>query len=358
MAIIVSKGTGKGQRVKASAFSDEAKIQAYIHDNPESIPLDEIDEDIRLLTVAREVRTESGPIDVVGIDSQGNVYLIETKLFKNPDKRKIIAQVLDYGAALWSARNPVDEFIRVVDEQVMKAHGVTLSEKTREFFELSDEGNLDLIRNIRRNVGEGIFRFVILLDVVDRRLKDLVRYLNQNSQFDIYAVEMKRYQHEGYEIIVPRLTGAEVRKEPDSRAGGTRRHWDKASVLQDFRDKLADRAEVLERIYAFAVESADRVTFGTGSYGSFSVFFDRLSVKSLFTVSADGRLSFNFEWVGRDNPDTVEELKRRIEELGFAVPRDFRRLRPGYPLEIWGPKAGAFIEMMKRWVGEGDSPVR
>lgn len=41
-------------------------------------------------------------IDAVALDQNGDIYLIETKLYKNPDKRQVIAQVLDYGASLWT----------------------------------------------------------------------------------------------------------------------------------------------------------------------------------------------------------------------------------------------------------------
>jgi hypothetical protein len=66
---------------------------------------------LRLLILAREFPTVSGPIDALGIDQDGNIYVIETKLAKNPDKRYVLAQVLDYGAALWRTYENGDEFI-------------------------------------------------------------------------------------------------------------------------------------------------------------------------------------------------------------------------------------------------------
>lgn len=77
-------------------------MQNYIQENPEALPVYEIREDIRLFIIAREFPTKSGPIDALGIDKDGEVYIIETKLYKNPDKRLVVAQVLDYGAAVWA----------------------------------------------------------------------------------------------------------------------------------------------------------------------------------------------------------------------------------------------------------------
>jgi len=101
MAIIISKGGKNAKKIEKSNFEREDYLQKYIYDNPESIPLYDIKDDIHLLILVREFSTESGPIDAIGIDADGNIYLIETKLYKNPDKRTVVAQVLDYGASLW-----------------------------------------------------------------------------------------------------------------------------------------------------------------------------------------------------------------------------------------------------------------
>src|SRR2546430_256151 len=102
MTIVVTKPGMKARRVAPSAVAIESDLQTYIAANPECLPMDDIDEDVRLFVAMREYPTASGPIDAVALDQNGNVYLIETKLFKNADKRRVIAQVLDYGAALWS----------------------------------------------------------------------------------------------------------------------------------------------------------------------------------------------------------------------------------------------------------------
>ena len=51
------------------------------------------------------------------------------------------------------------------------------------------------------------------MNKLDSRLKDLIRYLNQNSKFDIYGIELEYYKFEQYENVIPKLYGAEVKKE-------------------------------------------------------------------------------------------------------------------------------------------------
>src|SRR4030042_3111538 len=118
MAIIISKNGKDAVKVDKSDFQLEDKLQQYIYDNPESIPLYDIKEDIRLLILAREFSTKSGPIDALGVDKDGEIYLIETKLYKNPDKRTVVAQVLDYGASLWSSHKDFDDFMEKLIEKV------------------------------------------------------------------------------------------------------------------------------------------------------------------------------------------------------------------------------------------------
>ncbi|MBI5358213.1 hypothetical protein HZB69_01115 [Candidatus Amesbacteria bacterium] len=66
MAIIISKnGKGAVKLDKSSLVED--RLQQYIYDNPESIPLYDLKEDIRLLMLTREFATSSGPIDALGI---------------------------------------------------------------------------------------------------------------------------------------------------------------------------------------------------------------------------------------------------------------------------------------------------
>jgi hypothetical protein len=67
------------------------------------------------------------------------------------------------------------------------------------------------------NLNGGNFKFVVLMDTMHDQLKDLILYMNQNSKFDIYGVEVEYYKHEEYEIIIPKLFGAEVKKDVASK---------------------------------------------------------------------------------------------------------------------------------------------
>ena len=92
----------------------------------------EIDEDIRVLILMREFPTNSGPIDALGVDANGNIYIVETKLYKNPDKRGCSA-----GVGLWCRNMGLLQRLYGVltrlDIGTNKKFGVSVNEKIRDF---------------------------------------------------------------------------------------------------------------------------------------------------------------------------------------------------------------------------------
>lgn len=211
MAIIISKNNKDAQKLDPLDFGLEAEMQEYIYDNPNVIPLYDIKANIRLFVAAREFATKSGPIDALGFDQDGNIYVVETKLYRNPDKRTVVAQALDYGASLWRHSTDFDNFIELLNRHTSKQFGVIFQQKYAEFFDKEDI--TDSLVAIKDNLNSGNIKFVIMMDTLHDQLKDLIVYVNQNSQFDIYAVELEYYKHAEFEIIIPKLFGDEVKKE-------------------------------------------------------------------------------------------------------------------------------------------------
>ncbi len=211
MAIIISKNGEDAQKIDETKFGLEDKLQEYVKNNPDIVPIYEISEDSRLLVIAREFSTNSGPIDALGLDQDGNIYVIETKLYKNPDKRTVLAQALDYGASLWRHSGDSTNFIAELNKSSQKYFNVSLNEKLIDFFGIDE--SVSLAESIAANLTKGNIKFVILMDSVDDRLKDLITYVNQNSRFDVYAVELEYYKYNEFEIVIPKLYGSEVKKQ-------------------------------------------------------------------------------------------------------------------------------------------------
>ncbi len=308
MSIIISKKGQTAERLDKSDFEKEDYLQNYIHKNPESIPVYEIEENKKLFVVKREFETNSGPIDALAVDKDGDIYIIETKLFKNPDKRTVVAQALDYGSALWRHLNDFGEFVNILDNECQKNFSKDYKEKITEFFGLGEEQAEMQLEAMKRNLSDGNLKFVILMDSIDARLKDLIVYVNQNSQFDIYAVQLEYYKFNDYEIMIPKIFGVEVKKSiRGTSSGGQRRKWNEHDFIIQAKEKLGGDSKKVIELYHFLKEKADKINWGTGNLnGSFApVFFKINKNTAIFSFFSNGELMIKFSWV----KDTLGEDK-------------------------------------------------
>ena len=340
MAIIISKNGKDAKKINKSIIDKEDYLQKYIYDNPETIPLYEINENLRICILAREVPTNSGAIDGLGIDQDGNIYIIETKLYKNPDKRLVVAQVLDYGASLWNNTNDFEGFMTFFEKASNKRFQLSLNQRLMNFFQLSEEEVFDLRENIKINLGDGNYKFVILMDRLSAQLRDLIVFINQNSQFDIYAVELEYYKYQEYEIIIPKLYGAEVKKDINIQRPSKRKKWNENLFFDEVNNKLDRKyVEAIQKLYEFSKQYADEISWGTGFVqGSFNPKIRNISQRSLFSVFTDGTLQINFDWLN-DNDETKRIRTLLGEELmkikDLAIPPNYFKHCIGIPIENW-----------------------
>lgn len=321
MAIIVSKNGKNAEKLDQSNFDLEDKLQEYIYDNPDTIPLYDIDEDTRLFIAAREFSTKSGPIDALGFDARGNIYVVETKLYKNPDKRTVVAQALDYGASLWRQTTNISDFFHQLDLHTQKQFSASFQEKYTDFFSLEDASAS--ITAIEANLSAGIIKFVVLMDRLHDPLKDLVVYVNQNSKFDLYAVELEYYKHQEFEIIIPKLFGAEVKKDITTTANKSQWQWS-VEAEGDFVTRLNDMArsnasidpDIVLKIIDIAKKAASDIggsyQFGhvvskTRDVGKF--ILNNSDNKAVFYIDSDTSSGF-YMWDASSNFDTMNKWIR------------------------------------------------
>lgn len=297
MAIIISKKGKNAKKLDKTSIPKEDFLQRQIYENPECIPLYDYKEGVQLLILAREFPSGAGPIDALGIDKDGEIYLVETKLYKNPDKRLVVAQVLDYGAALWQSYVNSDNFIQKVDEIISSKLKSTVKDKTKDFFDLDDEESEELLENLKKNIHEGRFKFVVLMDKLHEQLKDLIAFINENSNFAIFAVEVEYYEHEDQEIMIPKLYGAEIKS--TSRQPSDREKWNERKFLEKALEQLGQTQSyiMLEKLYAYSKGNSDKLNWGTGTEsGSFTFKIQNPQKESewisLFTVWTGGQIRF------------------------------------------------------------------
>ena len=287
MAIIISKNGKNARKINRTRIEEEAYLQRYIHENPDSLPLHEIKEDLKLLILGKEFPTDSGPIDAIGVDSDGDIYIVETKLYKNPDKRLVIAQMLDYGAALWNGYKDFSTFTeRLESLSEAKTQG-GLTATLADFFGL-EEGVEDIIDNIKQNLLTGRFQFVVLMDRLESRLRTLISFINSSSNFRVLGCELEFYHYDQFEILIPNLYGAEARyTNSAARTPSQRKKWTREMYDQELETlESVERRHRISELIAVAESESDLFlspTLGTGKLGSLSYYdADHVRILTLY----------------------------------------------------------------------------
>lgn len=204
---------------------------------------------------------------------------------------------MDYGAALWQSYVNSDNFIQKVDEIISSKLKSTVKDKTKDFFDLDDEESEELLENLKKNIHEGRFKFVVLMDKLHEQLKDLIAFINENSNFAIFAVEVEYYEHEDQEIMIPKLYGAEIKS--TSRQPSDREKWNERKFLEKALEQLGQTQSyiMLEKLYAYSKGNSDKLNWGTGTEsGSFTFKIQNPQKESewisLFTVWTGGQIRF------------------------------------------------------------------
>jgi len=111
----------------------EGQLQEFLYEHPDVLPVERIEPFFApLVPLAREVRLESGRLDLLYANANGLLTLVDCKLWKNQEaRRSVIGQLLEYandtsqlgfselGAAVGRARNEPDfSLVQFMSERV------------------------------------------------------------------------------------------------------------------------------------------------------------------------------------------------------------------------------------------------
>jgi len=162
-------------------------------------------QDRSVWTIGYEVGTDAGSIDLLMLDSTGEVWVVETKLRKNPEvKKQVVGQVLGYASCVaeWS----IDKL-----QEVAQAYlGRPLLDYIGDDVGLEEAENI-IVRAIEK-LRQGDLTALIVVDDLPRVLQRLVEFVNDHSAFDLLAMQVTMVEHDGARFVVPTITGASVTK--------------------------------------------------------------------------------------------------------------------------------------------------
>jgi hypothetical protein len=187
------------KRASEVEFAKEAELQRLLYESPEL--LSGAGDHPPAIFIAEAGLPGSGYTDLIGIDTDGDILIIETKLAKNPEiRRKVIGQVLEYAAYLWGMS--YDE----LDDLAVEREGKTIADLLEA---KAPELSRDALRDrVGRNLADGRFRLLIAVDKINAELEKIIAYVSsRGTGVRLEAVELELYRHGEIQILVPHLYG-------------------------------------------------------------------------------------------------------------------------------------------------------
>lgn len=83
---------------------DERWLQELLFENPDLLPMDQIEPGLDpLISVCMELPLRSGFLDNLFVTPDGDIVIVEVKLWRNPEMRRaVLSQALNYAADLFA----------------------------------------------------------------------------------------------------------------------------------------------------------------------------------------------------------------------------------------------------------------
>ncbi|MCL4464979.1 MAG: hypothetical protein M1401_00185 [Chloroflexi bacterium] len=282
--------------VESKSYLGEKALHEMLVESPSIVPTDELrDGASPLVAAVREIGLPgSGYTDVIAFSKGGDIAIIECKLAANQEiKRKVVGQILEYGSFLWGMS------YEQLDSLVSKTAGKGIADLVRDSLNVPDWDEESFRVAVRDNLATGSFMLVVAVDSINAELERTTRFINACGKpaFSFHALEMRRFQSEEVEVLVPHVQGkVEGRQTPRSQ-------WDEARIRAVLLSELSvPAAQVAIDLYEWTKEHADRLWHGNGvKTGSFTFHYLRNGKTiSLFSVYTNGYLTFNFGWLPTD----------------------------------------------------------
>lgn len=224
--ILLSSREDKGKslgRIEARTQDnrDEAWLQSLIFAHPEILPVEHFDEIYSpAVPVGREIETSSGYIDNLYVSPRGAITIVETKLWKNPEKhRTVVAQIIDYAKEVskWDY-NKLDAAILKAARDENVEHKRSLEQIISSRLQESGMTIVDFQERVIATLENGEFLLLIIGDKISANLALLTESISgvPGLDFRLGLIELQLYPLEENQewplLIVPDIVGRTVEK--------------------------------------------------------------------------------------------------------------------------------------------------
>jgi hypothetical protein len=188
---------------------------------------------------------------------------------------------------------------------------------------------------------------IIVVDEIDEELARIVQFMNVcgNPSFEFAALEMRRFQAENAEMLVPRVFGP-IRSKPKPNHEPSKQ-WDELTFFEKFKRRNDEESEQVARCILDWAKEKVHVWWGRGKQnGSFVPYlFHNDKQHQLFAVYTYGVVEIYFYWFSFKPPFDVEnkrlELLEKLNQIhGIDLPIDAINRRPSIRLSTLAKNRG------------------
>lgn len=322
-------------------FETEQVLDDAIAAHPEVLPSEDLGLG-PLITLGTKLDFGAGPMDLLVSDPQGRLAIVEFKRgTENPDVRKVVAQLLDYGSSLW--RTAYAEVERRCTRPAPESLATVVAERC---LMLDVEFDPDAFQaGVEASLDSGSFVFLYVGRDLDPRTRRIMTYLAEGARMMFFAVEVDYYRRTigDVAVLVPRaaFVPSWVAEPPAGRGG-------RASV-PSLSNAAPEVVELIDRMDALAAELGLTITSArTGHNYRPPGLEDGVSETSGIGVYASQRgAEFNlavFRQLGED--EVADKFLAQIRAVsGEAVPaRDWPAVPCSTLVRDWPRTRSELIE--------------
>lgn len=267
---------------ETSSYKDESHLQEVLASHPSQIP------GVAEGSVAiREFSTSAGSIDICVLGSDGSVTVVECKLEKNSEKRRmVVGQLIDYASALRS--DGVQKF---------RATWANRSSVDLDGFLDPDAGP-----GLEDSLTYGRINLCLAVDQIDEDIQRLVEYLNLITADSVMvtALQLSYAKLGSIEVLIPSTFGTEIAHSKQSGTKESSDQWTWEAFIDALNHEVDKKfaAELHKRIMSHSsLGSHEPLWFGVRPKGSifFHIHRARFAPFGLWINSA-GRLNIFGTW--------------------------------------------------------------
>ncbi len=291
-SIFLVNSEGELERVPHQRYQNEDLLQGIVDKYPELIVGEQInpDDPPRWIVIQREAAIPGSEeqngrwsIDHLFLDQHGRPTFVEVKRSSDSRiRREVVGQMLDYAAnalKYW----PPDQIRTLAAEKFGSLEALETTLQNFLGWHESSDPSQDLEAywaTVEQNLRNGQVRLLFVADEIPAELRSIIEFLNEHMPMvEVLGVEIKQYQNQGIQALVPRIFGqTEYARQQKRTPGGT----PKKTTKEDFLTACPEHTRrFFERLFSEAQDRDFTLYWGTKGFsvrramtnGQYATFF-------------------------------------------------------------------------------------